>query len=67
MLNSMTLGEIYNELNEMGFISDPAILNTMTPAELKRFYKKAKKVYKVAMELEAEVNRRLELLNKAEE
>lgn len=66
MLNSMTLGEIYNELNEMGFISDPAILNTMTPTELKRFYKKAKKVYKVAMELEAEVNRRTELLNKVE-
>ena len=66
MSNKLTLGEIFEELNAMGFISDSAILNTMTPAELKKFYKKAKKVYKVAMELEEEVNRRTELLTKPE-
>ena len=66
MSNKITLGEIINELNEMGFISETKILETMTLPEVKKFYRKAKKVYKMAMELEAEIKKRTEMTAVAE-
>ena len=66
MSNKITLGEIINELNEMGFISETKILETMTLPEVKKFYRKAKKVYKMAMELEAEIKKRTEMTVVAE-
>ena len=62
----MSIAEIHENLGIMGFGIPLENLAKMKPTELKKFYKKAKKVYKVAMELEAEVNRRAELLNKVE-
>lgn len=66
MSNKITLGEIINELNEMGFISETTVLETMTLSEVKKFYRKAKKVYKMAMELEAEIKKRTEMTAVAE-
>ena len=44
--------EIYSELKEMGFGLDAKVFDSMTYSELKKYYRKAKRAFKMCMELE---------------
>lgn len=44
--------EIYAELKEMGFGLDTKVFDSMTYSELKKYYRKAKRAFKMCMELE---------------
>lgn len=43
--NEMTIMEIYEELNEMGYTAPLEVITKMKPTELKKFHKKAVKAF----------------------
>ena len=58
--NEMTIAEIHEELEEMGYGMKLEALAQMTPSELRNFFKKARKAYKLVSELTNKIN---ELVN----
>lgn len=55
--NEMTIKEIYDSLNLMGFEVTLENLAKMKPTELKRFYKKAKKAFESCYSVQRVVSR----------
>ena len=54
--NEMTIAEIHESLETMGFGININVLAQMTPSELKRFHKKAEKACKLVTSLENQIN-----------
>lgn len=52
MKNSMTIAEIHEELKKLGFGVKLEILAQMTPSELRKFLRKARKAYELTNSLE---------------
>ena len=52
MKNSMTIAEIHEELQKLGFGVKLEILAQMTPSELRKFLRKARKAYELTNSLE---------------
>ena len=52
----MTIAEIHESLETMGFGININVLAQMTPSELKRFHKKAEKTCKLVTSLENQIN-----------
>lgn len=52
MKNSMTIAEIHEELQRLGFGVKLEILAQMTPSELRKFLRKARKAYELTNSLE---------------
>lgn len=50
--NELSIMEIYEDLNEMGYSAPLEVVAKMKPTELKRFYKKARKAFKLYYSLE---------------
>ena len=57
MTNEITIKEIYNSLNLMGFEVTLENLAKMKPTELKRFHKKAKKAFESFYSVQSVVSR----------
>ena len=53
----MTIAEIYENLKVIGFGTSLEILAKMTPRELKKFYKKACKAFKLCYSVESTLAR----------
>ena len=45
--NELSIMEIYEDLNEMGYSAPLEVVAKMKPTELKRFYRKACKAFKL--------------------
>ena len=52
MKNTMTIAEIHEELQKLGFGVKLEILAQMTPSELRKFLRKARKAYELTNSLE---------------
>lgn len=52
MKNTMTIAEIHEELQKLGFGVKLEILAQMTPSELRKFLRKARKAYELTESLE---------------
>lgn len=52
MKNTMTIAEIHEELQKLGFGVKLEILAQMTPSELRKFLRKARKAYELTDSLE---------------
>lgn len=50
--NELSIMEIYEDLNEMGYTAPLEVVAKMKPTELKRFYRKARKAFKLYFSLE---------------
>ena len=50
--NELSIMEIYEDLNEMGYSAPLEVVAKMKPTELKRFYRKARKAFKLYYLLE---------------
>lgn len=50
--NELSIMEIYEDLNEMGYSAPLEVVAKMKPTELKRFHKKARKAFKLYFSLE---------------
>ena len=50
--NELSIMEIYEDLNEMGYSAPLEVIAKMKPTELKRFHKKARKGFKLYFSLE---------------
>ena len=44
-MNELSIMEIYEDLNEMGYTAPLEVITKMKPTELKKFHKKARKAY----------------------
>ena len=50
--NELSIMEIYEDLNEMGYSAPLEVVAKMKPTELKRFHRKARKAFKLYYSLE---------------
>ena len=50
--NELSIMEIYEDLNEMGYSAPLEVVAKMKPTELKRFYRKARKAFDLYFSLE---------------
>ncbi len=50
--NEKTVGEILEELKAFGFAIPEATLRKMTCSEVRKYYRKAKKIYSMTLSLE---------------
>lgn len=54
--NEMTIAEIHEELEEMGYGMKLEVLAQMTPSDLRKFLKKVRKAYNLVNELNNKVD-----------
>ena len=54
--NEMTIAEIQKSLKDMDYRVELEVLSTMTPSELRKFYKKVCKAYRLVVELDNRVD-----------
>ena len=54
--NEMTIAEIHKSLEDMDYHVDLEVLSMMTPSELRKFYKKVCKAYRLVVELDNRVD-----------
>ena len=45
--NELSIMEIYEDLNEMGYAAPLEVITKMKPTELKKFHKKARKAFEL--------------------
>ena len=50
--NELSIMEIYEDLNEMGYSAPLEVVAKMKPTELKRFHRKARKAFNLYFSLE---------------
>lgn len=50
--NEITIMEIYEDLNEMGYTAPLEVITKMKPTELKKFHKKARKAFNLYYSVE---------------
>lgn len=50
--NELSIIEIYEDLNEMGYIAPLEVITKMKPTELKKFHKKARKGFELYYSVE---------------
>ena len=50
--NELSIMEIYENLNEMGYNAPLEVITKMKPTELKKFYKKARKAFELYYSIE---------------
>lgn len=50
--NELSIMEIYEDLNEMGYSAPIEVVAKMKPTKLKRFYRKARKAFKLYYSVE---------------
>lgn len=50
--NELSIMEIYEDLNEMGYSAPLEVVAKMKPTELKRFHKKARKAFELYYSVE---------------
>ena len=50
--NELSIMEIHEDLNEMGYSAPLEVVAKMKPTELKRFHRKARKAFKLYFSLE---------------
>ena len=55
--NEMTIIEIYEDLNEMGYTAPLETIAKMKPTELKKFHKKARKGFELYYSVERTLTR----------
>ena len=54
--NEFTIAEIHEELKVMGFGMSLEVLAQMTPSELRKFLRKARKAYRLTVDLENKID-----------
>jgi hypothetical protein len=50
--NELSIMEIYEDLNEMGYAAPLEVITKMKPTELKKFHKKARKAFELYYSVE---------------
>ena len=61
--NEMTIAEMYAELKVMGYGVKLEVLAQMTPSELRKFIKKARKAYNIVCDLDNKVDELASMLD----